>query len=188
MKNFIYFFEQLYELLKDPIIVFFTTFALFVAPIAEIIFAAILFALLDFITALVAAYKKRIPITSEKMGHTFPKIILYSLTIIFTHYLDTFLVQQIKIGFIDHILNFFMDKEGINNLNQVKLTAAVAFLILIRECKSIDENWESFFGWSFFKTTISYIVKPILKLKTLLIKHEQKQINSGSSQDIKNNS
>lgn len=171
MKQILHFFEQLFLELKDPLIVFFTTLGLFLAPIAEIIFAAILFAFLDFFTALIAAYRRNIPITSEKMGDTFPKIILYSFAIIFVHYLDTFLIQQLKVGFLDHILGIFMDKTNIDNLNKVKLTAAVASLILIREAKSIDENWKLCFGWGFTATIQNYIIKPIFKLKNLINKN-----------------
>lgn len=174
MKQILHFFEQLLLQLKDPFIVFLTTLGLFLAPIAELIFAAILFAFLDFLTAIVAAYKQNVPVTSERMGNTFPKIILYSLTIIFVHYLDTFLIHQVKIGFIDHILRLFVDESKIESLNQVKLTAAVAFLILLREMKSIDENWEQFFGWSFWKTISQYIISPITKIKTLINKNGTK--------------
>jgi len=166
------FFEQLFSLLKDPLIVFLTTLGLFLAPIAELIFAAILFAFLDFITAIAAAYKRNIPVTSEKMGDTFPKIILYSLSIIFVHYLDVFLVQQVKFGFLDHIFRIFLDEDRISSLNNVKLTTAIAFLIIVREMKSIDENWQVFFGWGFWKTIKEYIITPISKIKKLIIKND----------------
>lgn len=174
MKQVLHFLQSLLSQLKDPLIVFFTTLGLFLAPIAELIFAAILFSFLDFITALAAAHKKNVPITSEKMGNTFPKIILYSLTIIFVHYLDEFLVHKVKIGFLDHLLRLFIGEERIASLNHIKLTAAVAFLILLREMKSIDENWQSFFGWSFWKTITEYIISPILKLKKLIQKNDTK--------------
>lgn len=174
MKQIWHFIEQLLSQLKDPLIVFFTTIGLFLAPIAELIFAAILFALLDFITAIAAAYKRNVPVTSEKMGNTFPKIILYSLTIIFVHYLDVFLIHQVRIGFIDHILRLFMDDSRIDSLDHVRLTAAVSFLIIVREMKSIDENWQTFFGWSFWKTISEHIISPISKLKNLIHKNDTK--------------
>jgi len=170
-KTLYHIFEQIFAQLKDPFIVFFTTIGIFLGPITELVIATILFAILDLLTAVVAAYKRGIPVTSAKIGDTFPKIIMYSMAIIFVHYLDTYVVHTVRIGFIDFFLKLFMDQENIVALNTAKLTSAVAFLIVIREMKSIDENWKLSFGWNFWGTIKSYIIDPILTIKNKFTKN-----------------
>lgn len=181
MKQLLHSLEQILQQLRDPFIVFITTLGLFLAPIAELIIAAILLSLLDFLTAIIAASKKNIPITSEKMGQTFPKIILYGSAIILMHYLDMFLVHQVKLGFIDHLLRIFMEDKSIELLNHVKLTSAISFLIIVREMKSIDENWKIFFGWSFYATIKDYIISPIIKIKNAITNKKIDSSDGGSN-------
>jgi phage-related holin len=170
-KTLYHIFEQIFAQLKDPIIVFLTTVGIFLGPITELVTATILFAILDFLTAIVAANKNNIEVTSKKMGDTFPKIIMYSIAIIVVHYLDTYVVHTLKTGFLDFLLKIFMDDSSVIALNAAKLTSAVAFLIVIREMKSIDENWKLAFGWNFLGTIKSYIINPILTIKNKFIKN-----------------
>jgi len=163
--------ESVLSSLKEPFIIFLATISLFIGPVADLIIAAILFAMFDFLTAIMAAYKRGIPVTSQKMGDTFPKLILYSLSIILIHFVDTNIVNVVRINFLDSLLSIFLNKDSILALDHVKLTAAVAMLILLREMKSIDENWKLSFGWGFFDTIKSYIIKPILTIKNKLIKN-----------------
>lgn len=174
-KNFYHLLQEIFSQLKDPFIAFLTAIGIFLGPITDLVVATILFAIFDLLTAVVAAYKNRIPVTSEKMGDTFPKIILYSVAIICVHYLDTYVINTVKTGFLDFLLKIFMDSSSIAALNAAKLTSAVAFLIVIREMKSIDENWKLTFGWSFWGTVKTHIINPILTIKNKFGKDGSKE-------------
>lgn len=154
--------------LKDAFIATLTTISIFLAPINELIFAAIMISILDLLTALAAAKKHNVPITSKRFGDTIPKLILYSLFIICMHYLDTHFIAHVRDGFLDHVLALFMEQESIDILSKIKLTAGAAVLITIRELISIDENWEKNFGWSFVRTIKDNLISVIERFKPFL--------------------
>jgi hypothetical protein len=64
-------------------------------------------------------------IKSNKMSHTISKILLYNLTIISVYLLETYIIQT--------------------GLPLAKLAAG---LISLAEIKSLDESFQSLFGWS----------------------------------------
>ena len=129
----------------------------FFAPVAGIILTAILLGIVDFIIKVSAVYKKEGlgSITSSKMRDTIQKLILYAVLIILMHIIDIVFLQELKINLFNHILN----KETIESLDKIKLSAIVAFVIAIREIKSIDENWKYALGWSFLETIENMLTK-----------------------------
>jgi len=147
MKNY---FIQLFAQLKDIFIIMLATIGAFIGPIAPIILSAIFLAFFDVLTAISAAKKNSDPITSDKLGKTFPKLTMYVGLLIAMHYLDVHVVEGLRANFIDQLLLLFMNHDIVDILNNFKLTSAVGTLIIIRECVSIDENWKKYFGWSFY--------------------------------------
>jgi hypothetical protein len=70
-------------------------------------------------------------------------------------------VHGIYIWFVKDIgfdfLKLILQDDMAANLLNFKLAGALAFVIMLRELKSIDESWEEKFGWSFYKTVESKI-------------------------------
>lgn len=149
------YFYKLTEITQGLIFKTTTLFAAFFAPLQSIIFLCILLAFLDFFVKLhvVIVTEGRKAITSKKMENTLIKIMFYSAAIIVTHFLDILFVKDVGADFF----NFFLDEKTTQILIKFKLAAATAFVIMIRELKSIDESWEQRFGWSFIDTVKAQI-------------------------------
>lgn len=164
MKEYIY---GIFIYLKNSIIASLAVTSIFIGPIQHLIFAVFLLAILDFITGIIASRKKDILITSKRMGDTFYKFLIYGLTIIIFHYLDENFVKNIQVGILNQVLSLMLDEQTVTTLSNIKMSAGVALLMAIRELKSVDENWEVIFKWSFIKTVQSIFeaFKHLKKLK-----------------------
>lgn len=94
------------------------------------------------------------------MGETGYKMIFYSVLLIVLQLVNDLFIR-------DHaqsILSIFFEIASIDVMMKVNIASFGAALIILRELKSIDENWESFSGWSFIKS-ISDKISTILKWK-----------------------
>jgi len=89
-------------------------------PVTPIILCIAFFVVLDFITAVVASLKNKIAITSSKMSRTISKTIVYSISIIVTHLLDTIILKDFNL--------------------HISLASISGAFIAITEGKSILEN------------------------------------------------
>lgn len=146
---------------KDLIIAFLSVIANFLVPIQGLIFLAIFLSLLDFLVKLYLVYRKdgRKAITSKKMEDTGFKMLFYSALLVILK-----LVQDLFFKDFGHgILSLLFSVENVTIIMSLNLASIGAFLIIIRECKSIDENWESFSGWSFIETITSKFTLPFKK-------------------------
>ncbi len=155
------YFIKLLALLKNTYIIIGGLVTSFLAPVAGIIFTAILLGIVDFIIRLTAVYKKEglEEIKSAKMYSTIQKLVMYALLILVMHVMDIVFLQDIRINLLDHI----MSKQTLDHAYKFKLSSIVAFVIVVREVKSIDENWKYALGWSFLETAEQIFIK----LKTL---------------------
>jgi hypothetical protein len=143
---------------KDLIIAFLSVVANFLVPIQGLIFLAIFLSLLDFLVKLYLVYRKdgRKAITSKKMEDTGFKMLFYSALLVMLK-----LVQDLFFKDFGHgIFSLLFSVENTNIIMSLNLASIGAFLIIIRECKSIDENWESFSGWSFIETITNKFTLP----------------------------
>jgi len=143
---------------KDLVVAFFSVIANFLVPIQGLIFLAITLSLLDFLVKLYLVYRKdgRKAITSKKMEDTGFKMLFYSALLVMLK-----LVQDLFFKDFGHgLFSLLFSVENTNTIMSLNLASIGAFLIIIRECKSIDENWESFSGWSFIETVTSKFTLP----------------------------
>jgi len=128
-------------------------FLSFIAPIQGLVFLSIILCLFDFLTKIYLVYRQKgfKAIESKKMGDTGFKILFYcSLLIVLQLIHNIFFVE-----FGHSILSTIFDPENVETMMKLNITSVGAFLIIVREIKSIDENWESFSGWSFIETVAS---------------------------------
>jgi len=162
---------KLLSLLKDSYVFIGGLIVSFFTPIAAIIFTAISLGIVDLIIRLTAVYKKEglEAIQSAKIYATVQKLIMYSLLIIMMHIIDIIFLQELRVNLLDHIVN----KGTLDATSKIKLSSLVSFVIVIREIKSIDENWKYALGWSFLETAEEIIIK----LKSLTKNARKKSIN-----------
>jgi len=85
------------------------------------------------------------------------------------HIIDIIFLQELRVNLLDHIVN----KGTLDATSKIKLSSLVSFVIVIREIKSIDENWKYALGWSFLETAEEIIIK----LKSLTKNARKKSIN-----------
>lgn len=112
----------------------FWLFAL-IAPIASIMLTIGFLIIVDFITGAYASYKKKIPITSERIGNTISKFFIYNLVVLSAFLLEKYIVKEIP---FQRIITGF---------------------IAIAEIKSILENFNKIYGINPFKALINLIKK-----------------------------
>ena len=160
---------KLLFLLKNTYIFISGLVVSFFTPVAAIILTAILLGIVDLIIRLTAVYKKEGlgAIQSAKIYSTIQKLIMYSMLIIMMHIIDIIFLQEMRINLLDHIVN----KSTLDSMSNIKLSSLAAFVIVIREIKSIEENWKYALGWSYLET----IEDTLNKLKTLTKKDERKK-------------
>jgi len=99
----------------------------------------------DFCFGIYRAYKKGEVITSRKMGNTISKIVLYNLAILSVYFLDHYVINS-----------------GLN------LEKIVAGLIGLTEIKSLDESFNTLFGFSIWKKRKKLIQRGSSTTKDLL--------------------
>lgn len=118
----------------------------FLVPIQPIIIVTTMVAFFDWFLKLYCVYKTegKGGIKSDKIQDTFFKIILYAAFII-----TCFTIDQLFFKTLCYDLFFLLfDESTAQWLTKVQLSIVGALMILVRETKSIDENWESAFGIS----------------------------------------
>lgn len=112
-----------------------TSLCAFFAPIGKwIAFVGFLVAA-DMITGILAAHKAKKQIESRKMARSIGKFVGYGLAVMVAYYLQ---------------IIFFPELPAMQS---------VSALIATIELKSIDENYHTMFGHSFFKTLIDLVNK-----------------------------
>lgn len=135
----------------------------FFAPIQGLIFLSFILCLLDFLTKIYLVYKKEgfKAVQSKKMESTGFKMLFYACLLS--------ALQLVHIlFFVDYggaIFNVIFTPDTVETIMKLNIASVGAFLIVMRELKSIDENWESFSGWSFIETVNSKF-SWIFKLRT----------------------
>lgn len=134
----------------------------FFSPIQGIIFLCMILAFMDFFIKLYVVYttEGREAIKSKKMEDTLYKILFYSAAITVVHLVDIIFVKDVGADLFKMLFN----DSAAEILVKLKLAAGVAFIIILRELKSIDESWEQKFGWSFL-TIAQEQVKAIFKFR-----------------------
>lgn len=109
------------------------------SPINGVMVTMVFLIIVDFITGYYASFKKRIPISSSRIGHTVSKFFIYNLVI---------------------LAAFFLEKHIVNEVPFLKI---IAGFIAITEIKSILENFNSIYGVNPFKALINLIKQTPLK-------------------------
>ena len=134
----------------------------FFSPIQGIIFLCMILAFMDFFIKLYVVYttEGREAIKSKKMEDTLYKILFYGAAITVIHLVDVIFVKDVGADLFKMLFN----DSAAEILVKLKLAAGVAFIIILRELKSIDESWEQKFGWSFL-TIAQEQVKAIFKFR-----------------------
>lgn len=149
----------LLKTLKSSLISALSIVTAFLAPIGDLLVFITILVLMDFITGIVAARSRGEVTTSNKMFNSFIKLVSYFGVLLIGILFDEFAMKVFKTQMFDHILSFCLSQESIETLFKFKLVALVSFIIVVREFKSIDENWYTIRGWSFINTTVSIFDK-----------------------------
>lgn len=107
------------------------------SPIVPLFITATLLITGDMVFAIYRAYKNGVPITSRKLSHVVPKLILYNIGILLAFLVEKYvLVDTIPIS---------------------KLALGVISMV---EMKSIDESFQSIFGYSLYSKLLAMIKRP----------------------------
>lgn len=158
-------FTKLYLIAKNWAFTTFMFLGGFFLPIQPLIIVATLAAMLDWVTKIIAVWKTDgyDSIKSNRMQDTFIKIVLYAF------FLGTlFVVDQLFIKTLCHdIFNLIFEQTTVDVISKIQLASVGTLMILIRETKSIDENWEQLYGYSFLKS-LTQTFAWIWQLKTKL--------------------
>lgn len=149
--------------LKNSFISAASVFTAFIAPIGDLLLFVSLLIIADFITGVTAAKYRDEVRTSAKMIKSVYKMSFYIIALIGMQLFD----NLTKSLFHPHLLNIIIGTENASTLAEFKFLAALSFIIIIRELKSIDENWQTIFGWSFINTS-TVLYDKIISLISLL--------------------
>lgn len=156
---------KLLVLLKNWTFVLFATLADFLLPLSPLIIVSVILAIFDWVLKLYCVYKLegKSGIKSNKMQDTFYKIIIYALFLIVLFTVDQLFI---KTALYD-LFALFMDETYAMYMTKIQLSTIGTFMIIARESKSFDENWEAAFGFSpisyaidLFNTVRSWKIKP----------------------------
>lgn len=152
MKNILQMFKtyflSLLATLKHWFIAAASVFTAFVGPIGDLIYFVSLLVVIDFVSGVTAAHYRGEVRQSSKMVKSVYKIIFYMLALLMAQLFDAQMHSLIN----PHLTSIFLDADSMENLTKFKFLAALSFIIIIRELKSIDENWGAIFSWSFIST------------------------------------
>lgn len=110
------------------------------APLNATMIVISLLVLLDLGAGIYKAYKKSIPISSKRMGHTISKIVFYNIAII-----SAYLIELYIIG------------------STVHLTKVVSSVIALVEFKSILENVSEIVGFDLLKKVMEVLKRKYSK-------------------------
>lgn len=134
--------------LKNSFISAASIFTAFVAPLGDLLTFVSLLILLDFITGVTAAKHRGEVRNSIKMMKSVWKMTFYICTLLLMQFFDNLTATL----FQPHLISIILGPENAATLAEFKFLAALSFVVIIRELKSIDENWTTIFGWSFIST------------------------------------
>jgi len=160
LKSYLF---SLLSTLKNSLISALSVFTAFLAPIGDLLSFVCILIVIDFITGVTAAKYKGEIRSSAKMIKSAYKMFFYTSLLMIMHFFDYLTDKTFK----PNLLNVILSQEGVETFSQFKFLAALAFLLIIRELKSIDENWNHIFGWSFINTAMSVYDK-LINLISLL--------------------
>lgn len=132
--------------MKDFLISLFISLLAVFTPIKPLLLTTGFLIAADFIFGVYRSYKEDPKsISSRKMGHTISKILLYNISI-----LSVFLIQHF-------ILN-----------DELPLAKIVTGIICLTELKSLDESFQSIFGFGFYYQILSMIRRGTSQTKDVL--------------------
>lgn len=133
--------------LKNWLFAIMASFASFLMPLQPLIITTTLISLLDWFIKLYCVYHSegKQGIKSNKMQDTMYKIVLYAFFLFVLYTVDVLFLKTI---FLDLVRLFFEESTAIF-IAKAQLVTIGTVMILIREIKSIDENWNKAFGLSF---------------------------------------
>lgn len=154
LKSYLF---SLLSTLKNSFVSAASVFTAFLAPIGDMLTFVCALIIIDFITGVTAAKYRGEVRSSAKMIKSAYKMFFYTSLLMMMHYFD-FLTEK---TFKPNLLNVVIGENGIEAFNHFKFLAALSFLLIIRELKSIDENWNHIFGWSIINTVVVYYDKLI---------------------------
>jgi len=146
MQSYIY---KILLAFKNWLFTIFAGFASYLVPLQPLIVVATLMAFLDYMVKLYCILRTQgwDGVKSNRMKDTMQKIVLYAIFLFVVYTVD---MLFIKTFFLD-IVNLLFTDWLANIVAKLSFTGAAAFMILAREFKSIDENWEQAFGISYIK-------------------------------------
>jgi len=108
-----------------------------ISPMVPLFVTATLLIVSDMVFAIYRAYRNGVPITSRKLSQVLPKLILYNIGILLAFLVEKYvLVDTIPIS---------------------KLALGVISMV---EMKSIDESFQSIFGYSLYAKLLAMIKRP----------------------------
>lgn len=157
------YFLSLIATLKNWFVLLASVISAFLAPIGDLLYFVSLIVLIDFITGVIAAKYRNQKRESIKMMRSVYKIVFYMSALIMAQLFD----NQFQKLFHPHLLAVLVDEQSSSSLLQFKFLAGLSFVIIVRELKSIDENWESIFNWGFGQT-ISKIYDNVMSIVSLI--------------------
>ena len=161
-----YYILSLFNTLKNSFIAAASVFTAFVAPMGDVLIFVSLLIIADFVSGVTAAKYRGEQRSSIKMIRSVYKMLFYSFALVFMQLFD----NLTKSLFQPHLVNVILGPENAETLTEFKFLAALSFIIIVRELKSIDENWTTIFGWGFIDTGVKLYTKltsliSLIKLK-----------------------
>lgn len=148
---------------KNWLFTIFAGFASYLVPLQSLIVVATLMAFLDYMVKLYCILRTEgmVGIKSNRLKDTMYKIVLYAAFLFVVYTVDMLFIKTAMIQISELLFNEFLT----NILTKLSFTSLATAMILFREAKSVDENWEQAFGISYFKI-VSDKFGWIFKLKT----------------------
>lgn len=128
---------------------FFWLLALLV-PVQAVMITMVFLIIVDFIIGLYASYKVKIPIQSERIGHTISKFFIYNLVILASYFLEKHIVDE------------------------VPFLKIIAGFIAMTEIKSILESFDKIYGINLSKALINVLKKGGVNTKNELMSKDSK--------------
>lgn len=115
-------------------------------PIAPLVVVSTAVAIFDWAIKIYCVYIKhgRSGIKSSRMQDTFFKVILYGMFLGTLFIVDQFFIKTACLALFEVI---FEDSTA-KLFTQIQLTTIGTLMIIVREGRSVDENWEETFGYS----------------------------------------
>lgn len=132
--------------LKNWLYFMLTAIGGFLLPLGPLVVVSTLVSIFDWVTKLYCIYsvKGKEGIVSNKMQATFYKIVLYAFFLFTLYVVDRLFIKE----FCFDLFTLIFEKSTAEFLTKIQLTTIGTLMILMRESKSVDENWEEAFGYS----------------------------------------